>query len=381
MEDARSCAVRRLCAGRSIPNTPSSTSSSMARSAIPHVLMARDIMLFCQQRDPSRMPNAYPVTNPASAAPPKKQSAQAMPPPTRKAGGLMALRPYAAAKRTLSVADKLLEVNWGLVLLIALIAIAGIAMLYSVAGGHFQPWALRAAGPFHSGPVRAGGGGDDRHPGLDEPGLSRLRRGAAAAGRGGRWWVMSAWARSAGFPSAPIDLQPSELMKIALVLALARFLHGKSMEEVSKPVPLAIGLAMIAHSRRLRVAAAQSGHHPDHHRRWLRAAVPGGAFLVVDRPRPWARSAAAMPLAWQFRAARLSEGAGRDLPGSRRPMRWARAGTSPRPRSPSVPAGVTRQGLPGRHPEPAELPARKADRFHLDQLSARSSALSARWRC
>ena len=30
----------------------------------------------------------------------------------------MALRPYAAAKRTLSFADKLLEVNWGLVLLI-----------------------------------------------------------------------------------------------------------------------------------------------------------------------------------------------------------------------------------------------------------------------
>ena len=55
----------------------------------------------------------------------------------------MTPRPYAAAKRTLSFADKLLEVNWGLVLLIALIGGAGIAMLYSVAGGHFQPWALR----------------------------------------------------------------------------------------------------------------------------------------------------------------------------------------------------------------------------------------------
>ena len=55
----------------------------------------------------------------------------------------MALRPYAAAKRTLSVADKLLEMNWGLVLLIVMIATAGIAMLYSVAGdSQFQPWAL-----------------------------------------------------------------------------------------------------------------------------------------------------------------------------------------------------------------------------------------------
>ena len=43
----------------------------------------------------------------------------------------------------------------------------------------------------------------------------------------------------------PLELQPSELMKISLVLALARFLHGKSVEEVSKPLKLAIALAMI----------------------------------------------------------------------------------------------------------------------------------------
>src|SRR6202012_6071159 len=44
----------------------------------------------------------------------------------------------------------------------------------------------------------------------------------------------------------PLDLQPSELMKISLVLALSRFLHGKSVEEVSKPLTLLIALAMIA---------------------------------------------------------------------------------------------------------------------------------------
>ena len=53
----------------------------------------------------------------------------------------MTIRAYAAAKRTLTFVDKLLEVNWGLVLLIAVIASAGFAMLYSVAGGHFNPWA------------------------------------------------------------------------------------------------------------------------------------------------------------------------------------------------------------------------------------------------
>lgn len=39
----------------------------------PQVVMARDILHFCQQRDPARLPNAYPLTS-AAAAPPKKQS-------------------------------------------------------------------------------------------------------------------------------------------------------------------------------------------------------------------------------------------------------------------------------------------------------------------
>ena len=47
----------------------------------------------------------------------------------------MTMRAYAAAKRTLSFADKLLEVNWGLVLLIAIIATAGFAMLLHIPNG------------------------------------------------------------------------------------------------------------------------------------------------------------------------------------------------------------------------------------------------------
>jgi len=52
----------------------------------PHVATARDVLLLCQQRDPSRMTPAYPVTNSASAAPPKKQ-AEAVPPLAGKVGG------------------------------------------------------------------------------------------------------------------------------------------------------------------------------------------------------------------------------------------------------------------------------------------------------
>jgi rod shape determining protein RodA len=58
---------------------------------------------------------------------------------------------------------------------------------------------------------------------------------AGHVGLGAQRWIML----------GPIELQPSELMKISLVLALARFLHGKSVEEVSKPLNLGIGLAMI----------------------------------------------------------------------------------------------------------------------------------------
>ena len=39
----------------------------------PHVVLGRDILHFCQQRDPARLPTAYPVTS-AAAGPPKKQS-------------------------------------------------------------------------------------------------------------------------------------------------------------------------------------------------------------------------------------------------------------------------------------------------------------------
>jgi rod shape determining protein RodA len=156
----------------------------------------------------------------------------------------MALRPYAAAKRTLSFADKLLEVNWGLVLLIALIACAGIAMLYSVAGGHFQPWAVKQMAHFFLGLIvlLLAAMVDIRvWMSLAYPayGLALLLLVAVDVvghvGLGAQRWI------SLG----PLDLQPSELMKIALILALARFLHGKSVEEVSKPVPLAIALAMI----------------------------------------------------------------------------------------------------------------------------------------
>lgn len=56
--------------------------------AHPHVSNARDVMLLCQQRDPSRMAGSYPGINSASAAPPKKRAeANPVPPQVAKVGG------------------------------------------------------------------------------------------------------------------------------------------------------------------------------------------------------------------------------------------------------------------------------------------------------
>ncbi len=153
-------------------------------------------------------------------------------------------RPYAAARRTLSISDKLFEVNWGLLLLIAIIACAGFAMLYSVAGGHFSPWATPQILRFFAGCLI-----------LVVVALVDIRLWMSLAypayiaslillitvvvaghvGLGAQRWITL----------GPLGLQPSEFMKVSLVLALARFLHGKSVEDISRPLNLLIALAMI----------------------------------------------------------------------------------------------------------------------------------------
>jgi rod shape determining protein RodA len=156
----------------------------------------------------------------------------------------MTLRPYAAARRTLSVIDKLYEINWGLVLLITIIACIGFAMQYSVAGGSWDPWAAKQVFRFLIGFVLmiVVAMVDIRiwmniaYPfyavslvlllGVELAGLAHL---------GAQRWITL----------GPLELQPSEPMKIGLVLALARYLHGLSVEEVSKPLRLMVPLVMI----------------------------------------------------------------------------------------------------------------------------------------
>ncbi|HWA69122.1 MAG TPA: rod shape-determining protein RodA [Rhizomicrobium sp.] len=210
----------------------------------------------------------------------------------------MALRPYSAAKRSLGFVDKLLEVNWGLVLLITLIACAGFAMLYSVAGGHLQPWALSQMAKFAVGflVLVAAAMIDVRvwmslaYPAYGFALLLLLAVDVAGhVGLGAQRWIML----------GPLELQPSELMKISLVLALARYLHGKSVEEVSKPLPLLIGLAMIGIPAVFVVLQPNLGTT-------LIILMDGCSLLFLAGLSWWwivptlAAGAAAVPLAWRF---------------------------------------------------------------------------------
>ena len=156
----------------------------------------------------------------------------------------MSSRPYAASRRTLTTVDKLLEVNWGLVLLIAVIACIGLAMQYSVAGGHFQPWAAPQGARFLVGlGILVGVSLVDirfwmraAYPAyLIAFVLLVVVQVAGHTGNGSERWLQI----------GPVELQPSELMKLALVLALSRYLHGLSVEDVSRPLRLAVPLLMI----------------------------------------------------------------------------------------------------------------------------------------
>jgi rod shape determining protein RodA len=210
----------------------------------------------------------------------------------------MISRPYAAARRTLSARDKLYEINWGLVLLISLIAGIGFAMLYSVAGGSVSPWAGKQMVRFVIGFVLMliVSVTDVRYwMNFAYPayGISLVLLIAVELfgheGLGAQRWL------SIG----PIDIQPSEFMKISLVLALARYLHGQSVEDVSRPLKLAIPLLMIALPAGLVAIQPNLGT--------TIILVADGISLLFLAGLSWwwiaptmAVGAAAVPLAWRF---------------------------------------------------------------------------------
>lgn len=210
----------------------------------------------------------------------------------------MIANPYVASRRTLSWNEKLLEINWPLVLVIGVIACIGFAMLYSVAGGHFSPWASKQMMRFCIGLVLllAAAMVDIRvWMALAYPfyGLCLVLlvvvQIAGHTGLGAQRWI----------DLGPIQIQPSELMKIALILALSRYLHGIAVEDVSKPFRLLIPLAMIGIPAALVLMQPNLGT--------ATILVMDGASLLFLAGLSWwwilptiGAVAAAVPIGWQF---------------------------------------------------------------------------------
>ena len=139
----------------------------------------------------------------------------------------------------LSLTYKLKRINYGLIILVTACCSIGFAMLYSAAGGDIEPWAQRHLVRYFVGLL-----------GIIILGLINIRlffKGAyifygvslmllvfvelaGEVGMGAQRWI----------DFGVIRLQPSELMKISVVIVLARYFHIRSFHEIGNPLHLAI---------------------------------------------------------------------------------------------------------------------------------------------
>src|SRR5260370_5406880 len=201
-------------------------------------------------------------------------------------------------RRQRTLAQKIRGISWGLVLLVGATACFGIAVLYSAADGNMQPWAAQQLMRFAIGllPMIAAVLLDIRYwyrvaywvyagalvlvVAVDVRGF---------VGMGAQRWI----------DLGVIQLQPSELMNVALMLALARYFHPLSDEDVGRIAYLILPALMIL------IPAALVLKQPD-----LGTAIMllmgGGVFLfIVGLPlrvffAMAAAAAGALPLVWHF---------------------------------------------------------------------------------
>ena len=196
----------------------------------------------------------------------------------------------------LSLGRKTLQINWGLILLVTATAAIGVAMLYSAANGSWNPWATRQIARYAVGLVI-----------LITVALVDIRfwwrysyllyaallvllvavEIVGSIGMGAQRWI------NLGI----IKLQPSELMKVGLALALARYFHGVSTEDVRRIPYLFVPLLLIALPSALVLKQPDLGTA-------LFLIMIGGAVFFVAGVRLWkfgvvlAATGAAVPIVW-----------------------------------------------------------------------------------
>ncbi|MEQ8354821.1 MAG: rod shape-determining protein RodA [Kiloniellaceae bacterium] len=205
---------------------------------------------------------------------------------------------FARRNPEMSLRQKLWQLNWGMVLLICVIAGIGFAMLYSAASGSMEPWASRQMMRFVLGlALMFGVALVDvrfwfRYAYLIYFGCLGLLVAVdvmGSIGMGAQRWI------DLGF----IRLQPSEMMKVSLILALARYFHGLSNEDIGRPTYLLLPIALAL------APAALVLKQPDLGTAGMLLLAAGAVFFCAG-VRWWkfalviAAGLAAVPIGWQF---------------------------------------------------------------------------------
>ena len=206
------------------------------------------------------------------------------------------MRVGSADRESMTIGQKLWQVNWFLVLFIVILTVIGCAMLYSAGEGSWNPWATRHIIRFVIGlflmimvavtDIRIW----MRHAYT----LYFLVLGLLIAvevmgviGMGAQRWI----------DLGVIQLQPSEIMKITLVLALARYFHGASLEEIGRPTSLIIPSLLVAAPVVLVIRQPDLGTA-------IMLMMTAGVIFFLAGVRTWkfglviGAILAAMPLAW-----------------------------------------------------------------------------------
>ncbi len=198
----------------------------------------------------------------------------------------------------MSLAEKIRNINWGLVMLVSVLAGVGFATLYSAANGHWDPWAGKQVIRYGvAAAVMLGVAVVDLRTWLRGAyliyGIAFLLLIAVevrgAIGMGAQRWI----------DLGVIQLQPSEIMKIALVLALARYFHGLSVEDIGRPLLLVAPMLLVL------VPAALVLKQPDLGTAMM-LVLGGGVVFFLAGVRLWkfglviAGGLGVIPIAWRF---------------------------------------------------------------------------------
>ncbi len=211
---------------------------------------------------------------------------------------MISYRHFQFSRSEMSLREKLWQVSWSFVLLVTVVCSIGFLTLYSAANGNIDPWASRQMMRFLVGmavmlsvsmvDIRAWMRWSYTLYVIALVLLMAVEiRGSV--GMGAQRWI------DLGF----IQLQPSEIMKITLVLALARYFHGATYQDVGRPLFLVPPLIMVLAPVGFVLKQPDLGTA-------MMLTLASGAMFFLSGVRLWkfaliiGSGCGAVPVAWRF---------------------------------------------------------------------------------